>query len=87
MKIPYAYFYEENSKEVAALIAHKCHKNKIITIVSYNETLNKEIQNQLSFLTKKQFTQKYFMTNDLKKHFKSGQEVVIQSGDGDVVFT
>jgi GNAT superfamily N-acetyltransferase len=87
MKIPYAYFYEENSKEVAALIANKCLKNKLKTVIIYNETLNKEIQNQLSFLAKKQFTQKYFMTNDLKKHFKSSPEVAIQSGDGDVVFT
>lgn len=87
MKIPYAYFYKENRKEVAAFIANQCLKNKLKTFVSYNETLNKEIQNQLSFITKKQFTQKYFMTNDLKKHFKSSQEIAIQSGDGDVIFT
>lgn len=87
MKIPYAYFYEDKSKEIAAFIVNQCLSKKVKTIVSYNETLNKEIQSQLLFITKKKFIQKYFITNELKKRLNNKEEIHIQTGDGDVVFT
>ncbi|QNM84267.1 hypothetical protein H9W90_08580 [Polaribacter pectinis] len=87
VKIPYAFFLEENSKEIASFIIDKCNKEKIKTIVVYNQKLETELNEQLSFVTKKEFSQKYFITKKLEKSIKKTSEITIQSGDGDVVFT
>ena len=87
MKIPYAFFDEENSEEITNFIINKCNKEKVKTIVVYNKKIEVELNNRLSFITKKEFIQKYFMTKELKKFIKTEQEIVFQTGDGDVVFT
>lgn len=87
LKIPYAYFSKKNSKTMASFIIDKCAKITIKTMVIYEKDLESELNNQLKFITKKVFTQKYFLTKKLKKEMKPTQEIVLQTGDGDVVFT
>ena len=87
VKIPYAFFYKENTKEIVRFIINQCSEMHVKTIVIYNKVLENEVENQLFFITKKRFTQKYFITKELKKCFIKEQEIEVQPGDGDVVFT
>ena len=84
MKIPYAYFFEENVKEISTLIVNKCISMKVKTIIVNSESLQKELNTKLSFIWSKSCIQKHFAT---KKIFSNHKKLSVQSGDGDVVFT
>lgn len=87
VKVPYAYFLKENTKEIAHFIVGKCAEMRVKTLVIYQKELEKELNNNLLVVTKKVFNQKYFMTNKLEKSLSQVAAIEIQSGDGDVVFT
>ena len=87
MKIPYIYFNDENVREIANFISSHSIKYNIKTLELYNESLEKELNTILSFLSRKDFTQKYFITKNLKNSVKGLKNIKIQSGDGDSVFT
>jgi hypothetical protein len=87
VKIPYMYCSKENSKEITSFLLNKCEKMKVKTIVIYNESIEEKLNNQLPFITKKAFTQKYFLTEKLDGFLNTRDGFEIQTGDGDVVFT
>jgi GNAT superfamily N-acetyltransferase len=87
MKIPYAYFHEQNSKEISDFISEKCALMNVKTVVLYNKVLELELNNTLFFVSKKVFIQNYFIAKKIEENFKIKQPIQIQTGDGDVVFT
>lgn len=87
LKIPYAYFSKESTKEICNFLVNRCVKMRVKTIIIYNKHLEIQLNNKLSFIKKKAFTQKYFITKSLLNSMGESMNFQIQTGDGDVVFT
>jgi hypothetical protein len=87
MKIPYAYFTEENSKLISNFILNKSILKKVDTITIYNKSLETELTENLSYIYNKKFIQKFFLTKHLAELLTFKKDIQIQPGDGDSVFT
>lgn len=87
LKIPYLYVKDGYLEEVTSFIAQKITQEKVKTVLVYNEKLQKIMNEELSFITKKPFYQNYFATKKLVTTYPEIQEKPCQSGDGDVLFT
>lgn len=87
VKVPYAYFLEENKQEVAGFILDFCTVNTAKTLLLYQEEIVSILEKKASFITKKTFSQKFFCTSEIKKMLPKNQDIHIQTGDGDSVFT
>lgn len=83
LKVPYFYSLKQGVLPAKALILHLSKKHKINHLTIYH----KELQFKNQFLFKKKFTQKFFVSKGItQKHTKLHLKI-IQTGDGDGVFT
>lgn len=87
MKIPYAFFKDTNKELVSSFIVNKVKLYKINTITTYHKDIEKEFIKKLTFIYKKKFVQNFFSTKSLFNFMKDKENIVVQPGDGDSVFT
>ena len=88
MTIPYTFFDKKHAGKAADMILSFMYDKQINYVTLFNPELVSEFRRRkFPFLLKRKMTRKYFATKDLINLMLPPNDVFIQDGDGDVVFT
>lgn len=88
MKIPYAFFNETHSAEIAAKIYEVMLAEQVNMFTVFHPALVRHFSDsQTPFIYKRSIKRNYIIAKALSEHFHNKANIIIQDGDADCAFT